>query len=276
MHRNIIKIILIQVFGLAVSFGSIPYSVGDFVENFTDSTCSVEGQWSLYDYYGAVNNGENHVVWLIFFNASARRCQLEAAYTQTIYQLYKNQGLVALGVGAEWTEESNCINWAKAYGIKYPIVDDSRSNIRSLFMESSVPYHVIIDHNMQIVYSDKGSIIPPHNTEFLNALSGAIQNMQVLSTNDFNLPETITLSTCFPNPFNSSTNISYFLNQESMVSVRIIDMLGYEKEILIKNLIQPSGKYLLSWNADQLSSGIYFIELVTPNTTQHQKVLLVK
>ncbi len=264
------------VLGLSLLHGE-PYEVGDYVTNFTDSLCSVEQEWSLFDYYYTENGGNKNVIWLVFFNTNSRRCQLEASYTQSIHNLYKNQGLITVGIGSGWSESVNCNNWTKTYGLTYPIIDDERLNLRSLFTDSSVPHHVVIDHNMQIVYNEKGTIVPPYGADFVVSLNSALQSMSSLSANENVLiSDSPALSVCYPNPFNNTTTISYELKDHSPVNISVIDLTGRSKQTIFEVSSQSPGAHSFSWNADNFSSGVYFIELVTENYVSHQKVLLVK
>ncbi len=59
---------------LAIStilFGSIvgqTYTVGDVIPDFTDDICANgTGNWTLYDYYGALNGGDHKVIWINCF-----------------------------------------------------------------------------------------------------------------------------------------------------------------------------------------------------------------
>jgi hypothetical protein len=64
----------------------------------------------------------------------------------------------------------------------------------------------------------------------------------------------------YPNPFNPSTNLSFFIGQRSFISLKVYDMLGKEVANLL-NEEKPSGKFELEFNADDynLSSGIYLV-----------------
>jgi hypothetical protein len=84
-----------------------------------------------------------------------------------------------------------------------------------------------------------------------------------------------TLTQNFPNPFNSSTTFIYFLPGNEQVEINIYD----EKGELIQKLFngyQPKGEYKVSWNADNLASGIYFYELKTSSQKISKKCLLLK
>jgi hypothetical protein len=70
----------------------------------------------------------------------------------------------------------------------------------------------------------------------------------------------INLKQNYPNPFNPSTIISYELPYNASVSVKVYDMLGKEVKILASGY-QTSGSYSVSFDASNLSSGIYFYVL---------------
>ncbi len=88
------------------------------------------------------------------------------------------------------------------------------------------------------------------------------------------LPETLNISIT-PNPFNSSTNISFDLNKNSFVKLIIYDVLGREvKELLDKQL--PAGTYNINLNASNFPSGIYFLKLQTENQYAVKRIVLLK
>lgn len=68
------------------------------------------------------------------------------------------------------------------------------------------------------------------------------------------------LSNSYPNPFNPSTQISYSLAQDADVSVKVYDMLGTEVANLVSET-KSAGKYNLSFNAENLASGVYIYRI---------------
>ena len=74
------------------------------------------------------------------------------------------------------------------------------------------------------------------------------------------LPTEYKLSQNYPNPFNPSTNIKYSIPQSSQVIIKVFDVLGSEILILV-NEEKNTGTYELTWNAENLPSGIYFYRL---------------
>jgi photosystem II stability/assembly factor-like uncharacterized protein len=79
----------------------------------------------------------------------------------------------------------------------------------------------------------------------------------------------------FPNPFNNSTIIKYYLNKESNVKLKIYDILGKEISTLV-NGHQPSGSYSVPFNAENLPGGIYVYKLMVDDNTMVKKLLYLK
>jgi len=64
-----------------------------------------------------------------------------------------------------------------------------------------------------------------------------------------------------PNPFSGSTEITYQLNKAGNVQLSITDLTGRELEILIDEMQLP-GEQQLTYDANGLPAGIYFMKLV--------------
>lgn len=64
----------------------------------------------------------------------------------------------------------------------------------------------------------------------------------------------------YPNPFNSSTTISYNIPESSFVTLKIYDVLGNAITTLV-NEEKPAGSFTVKFNAENLSSGVYFYQL---------------
>jgi len=83
------------------------------------------------------------------------------------------------------------------------------------------------------------------------------------------------LSQNYPNPFNPSTIIKYQIPAGGNVTLRIYDILGREIKTLV-NKYQQSGTYEITFNAVNLSSGIYFYQIRTNNFISTKKMILIK
>jgi hypothetical protein len=88
------------------------------------------------------------------------------------------------------------------------------------------------------------------------------------------ISETFTLFTNYPNPFNPSTRIRYAIPQNSFITLKVFDLRGREIVTLV-NEKKISGNYEVTFNASNLSSGIYFYQLKTENYIQTNKMILL-
>jgi hypothetical protein len=89
-------------------------------------------------------------------------------------------------------------------------------------------------------------------------------------------PEHIMLTQNYPNPFNPLTKISYSISQSDFVSLKIYNLLGQEIQTLV-NKFQTTGNYTVNFNAENLSSGIYFYKLqVGEKISETKKMILMR
>lgn len=89
------------------------------------------------------------------------------------------------------------------------------------------------------------------------------------------IPNEFTLYQNYPNPFNPTTVISYQLPVSSNVSIKVYDLLGREVSTLVEEYKQ-AGKYQINFNADGLSSGVYYYQLKTGNFIQTKKLIFLR
>jgi hypothetical protein len=84
----------------------------------------------------------------------------------------------------------------------------------------------------------------------------------------------------FPNPFNPSTKLMYSLKDDSNVDFRVYDLLG-RVVAEIATGFQHAGYYSYEWNAQNLTTGVYFARLVVqsehdPAVVLTNRLLLTK
>ena len=100
------------------------------------------------------------------------------------------------------------------------------------------------------------------------------------TASDENLPKIFSLQHNFPNPFNPTTTIQYTLPKASVVEILIFNTLGQKVRTLVNEQQQP-GYYQVQWDGtndlgQQLTSGIYFYQIIAGEFTMMKKMLLVK
>lgn len=89
------------------------------------------------------------------------------------------------------------------------------------------------------------------------------------------LPTGFTLAENYPNPFNASTIIHYGLPVTSNVTIEIYDILGRRVKTLV-NEEQQAGYHQVTWDASELSSGLYFYRIQAGDYAETKKMLLLK
>ena len=99
---------------------------------------------------------------------------------------------------------------------------------------------------------------------------------------DLSQPQTFSLEQNYPNPFNPSTTIKYTIPnvalsgvEGSRVILKIYDVLGNEIATLV-NENKPAGNYEVTFDAKNLSSGIYYCKLQAGSFNQTIKMILLK
>ena len=88
-------------------------------------------------------------------------------------------------------------------------------------------------------------------------------------------PTEFALHAAYPNPFNPETQLTFSLPDAGEVSLVIYDVQGRAVAILIDGF-QPAGIYQRTFDASELSSGVYFACLKAEGFSQTRKLLLIK
>ncbi|HOI30269.1 MAG TPA: two-component regulator propeller domain-containing protein [Melioribacteraceae bacterium] len=102
-----------------------------------------------------------------------------------------------------------------------------------------------------------------------------------VADNNNSIPSEFSLLQNYPNPFNPETTIRYSipsgdngsLNQK--ILLKVYDLLGSEVATLVDEY-KPAGTYNVTFNAAELSSGVYFYKLSTGNYSSIKKMILIK
>jgi predicted phosphodiesterase len=89
------------------------------------------------------------------------------------------------------------------------------------------------------------------------------------------IPDGFTLEQNYPNPFNPSTKIRFTISDSRYSILKVYDLLGNEVATLV-NEEKPPGTYEAEFNAENLSSGIYFYQLTAGAFSEKKKMILLK
>lgn len=95
------------------------------------------------------------------------------------------------------------------------------------------------------------------------------------NTSSADLPDKIVLGQNFPNPFNPATVISFALPKDTYVKLVIYDMLGREVARLADEDMD-AGYHSVTWNAANVSSGVYVYRLTAGDFVQVKRMIVMK
>ena len=114
----------------------------------------------------------------------------EAPVLQEIYETYQDQGLEVVAFGADWTPDGSfyCDTWASEFGLSYPILD-FETGLSDWYMEDApyilfmpemgwgLPYNVIFDHEMNVVWGMAATFEGDVMNEAIEAMETALAYM---------------------------------------------------------------------------------------------------
>lgn len=117
------------------------------------------------------------------------------------------------------------------------------------------------------------------NPDFTNPSSfsrlESINGSTVAIKDKKNQPHGFKLTQNYPNPFNPTTKISFTIPKQSHVVLTVYNSLGQKIATLV-NGVKQSGSYEVTFDASNLSSGIYLYRLKTGQNILTRKMLLLK
>ena len=122
---------------------------------------------------------------------------------------------------------------------------------------------VFVDENIGWLLTRSGIFITNNNGNMLTSVEAT------------EVPNQYKLYQNYPNPFNPTTKISYQIPTSGNVKITIYDLLGNEVSELI-NENKNAGYHEVDFNANNLSSGVYFYQIFAGNFIQSRKMILLR
>ena len=136
-------------------------------------------------------------------------------------------------------------------------------------------YNFSGDGSESVIISDNSSAGPQKfvvaDAVRFVSYDSTLTNVEEISlvVNEFRLDQN------YPNPFNPVTSINYNLSKDGMVKLQVFDVLGRKVETLVDDY-KLKGSYSVSFDASELSSGIYFYSLSSAGKSFTRKMTLLK
>jgi hypothetical protein len=97
----------------------------------------------------------------------------------------------------------------------------------------------------------------------------------VSNEHEASLPSRSTLQQNYPNPFNPSSTIKFGIPEAAIVTLDVYNMLGQKVTTLV-NERRAAGFYTISFDASNLSSGMYIYRIQAGDFVSTKKMMLIK
>ncbi len=212
------------------------------IKSFNDSTVFVEVDRTIYK---TTNSGKN---WHSRLFSDANDI-IDADF------ISKDTGYVILATSNPYpfrVTTNGGINWLGVYWID----------------------NTYIPRFLSVTDSNKIFLATSYDLFVTNNLGG--QPLDVKEINPFSqIPVEFELSQNWPNPFNPSTSISYFLPESGIVKVSVYNIMGE-----LVNSQQPEfvtqGQHIIKFDGSQLPSGVYILNVTFAGQRRSIKMLLLK
>ncbi len=193
------------------------------------------------------------------FNSNVWENYYNVAYT------YDIQGNILTDVEQEYKNGA----WRNSYRVDYEYdANNNTTSCESFGWLNGVWYTSA--SKITLYYNNKADFLSYYvgkcNVEYITITNVVENNNNSLSYN---------LSQNYPNPFNPSTSIKFSLQNNEFVTIKIYDVLGKEIYTLVNEELK-AGSYTKTWNAEGISSGVYFYKLQTGKLSETKKMILLR
>jgi hypothetical protein len=176
---------------------------------------------------------------------------------------YRSVTIDSKNSGHIYVSESTSVLYSADFGETFEILVDVERHITGLYKKPNSDSLFILTRGALLTYS--------HNELIESDIILLDKEVAV------EIPASFTLHQNYPNPFNPSTVISYELTGDSFVTLKVFDALGREVAVLEEG-IKSAGNHVATFNANNLSSGIYYYALHALDYNQRiiKKMPLIK
>ncbi|MBI4647847.1 MAG: T9SS type A sorting domain-containing protein [Bacteroidia bacterium] len=172
---------------------------------------------------------------------------------------------------------SYLLSWSASTQGTYPI-----GGYRIYRASNNDGYWQYIASTSALSYPDYSAL--PGSTYYYTITS--FDNQTATSGSDYAIPvlaeptgikelttESINLQVC-PNPFNSNTTIRFILQQKERVTLSVVNIVGQSDIVIYNNVQLEAGTHSVSFNASNLQTGVYHLNLLTEKCIQQYKIII--
>lgn len=217
------------------------------------------------------------VVYVFLYGAGCSHCRANGPVTESqIHQSYRtNDSFRAIGIDT-WNNSTTTNNTFRSVtGITYPLLLNGQNVLDAYYGNfSSYDRSVVIGADGKLLYRGTGFV----NTDVgavKAVIDGELARIVSIDNDAMDRPMETRLLAPYPNPFNPSTVFGYRLSVFSTIQLKVYDILGREVAVLWDGP-QSAGAHEIRFDASTLSSGVYFVRLVTESESFVRSITLVR
>ena len=144
--------------------------------------------------------------------------------------------------------------------VAYSLLNDTFDSQNATFIVKGVSKFDI--HNVGVIVSDQNGVA---------LVTSQAVNSQLIQ----NGPNKFELNSVYPNPFNPSTEITFSVPSDGFLRLSVFNIQGQEVDVIHEGF-QSAGVHAYSWDAADMSSGVYYIRLVSGAKSSTMKAMLLK
>ncbi len=131
------------------------------------------------------------------------------------------------------------------------------------------------EHTVHALEWARGIFSPKDPNSYASIVYSSAEAPTAVFDKQPNQPTEFTLAQNYPNPFNPTTTISYAIKTTGTVELNVYNLLGHTVASLV-NTVQNPGVYTVTFDAKDLSSGVYIYTLKSAQTVMSHKMVLMK
>ena len=125
-------------------------------------------------------------------------------------------------------------------------------------------------------------VLRPEGEDIFTA-QGDFEVLEVIAANSSGMidvimtvaPTTFSLSSAYPNPFNPTASLELSVPVNGQVTVQVYNLMGQVVSTLASGYMDAS-TYTLTWDASNVSSGMYIVKAEVAGSVKTQKLVLMK
>jgi photosystem II stability/assembly factor-like uncharacterized protein len=223
--------------------------------------------------------------------------QSEGVGPEPIYAIHFFDSLNVIGVGGDYEYGASVIrsynageSWSyEELGIFGASTALSFRTLTEAWAPLSFSHTIMSSFNSGITWTDTSTVDSSslYDIVFTDSLTGyAVGEEGVIVKYKYQYPDFVNdeassivndfvLYQNFPNPFNPSTTINYYLSESGQVSVKIYNLLGTHIATLVEDY-KSSGNHSVVWKAENEPSGVYYFQLNVNGKLATRKMVLLK